>query len=89
MIINLTENRRISSDSHQFTLEKLRQLKNRETGEIEDKWVAYSYYGTLKAALKRVPTQLLKESSANGITEVLRVLRTTERKLLEAMGEVG
>ena len=89
MIIQLTENRRISSDSHQFTLEKLRKLKNRETGEQEDKWVAYAYYGSLKAALKSVPTQLLKESSAIGITEVLRVLRQTERKLLQAMGEAG
>ena len=88
MIIQLTEDRRISSDSHQFTLEKLRKVKSKETGELEDKWTAYSYYGTLKAALKSVPTQPLKESDANGLTEVLRTLRQTEHKLLQALGEV-
>lgn len=81
MIIQLTEDRRLSSDVHQFTLEKLRKFKD------EHKWVAYKYYGSLRQAIRSVPTQLLKESDANGLTEVMRTLRQTELKLLERLGE--
>lgn len=81
MIIQLTDDRRISSDVHQFTLEKLRKFKD------EYKWVAYKYYGSLRQAIQSVPTQLLKESDANGLTEVMRTLRQTEIKLLERLGE--
>lgn len=81
MIIQLTDDRRISSDVHQFTLEKLRKFKD------EYKWVAYKYYGSLRQAIQSVPTQLLKESDANGLTEVMRTLRQTEVKLLERLGE--
>lgn len=81
MIIQLTENRRISSDPHQFTLEKLRKVKDGH------KWVAYKYYGSLSAAIQSVPTQLLKESDANGLTEVLRMLRQSEIRLLKMLGE--
>lgn len=81
MIINLTDDRRLSSDAHQYQLEKKRTVKG------EPVWVAYKYYGSLRKALKSVPEQLLRESAANGITEVLRQLRTIERRLLEVVGE--
>lgn len=81
MIIQLTEDRRLSSDIHQFTLERLRKFKD------EYKWVAYKYYGSLRQAIQSVPTQMLKESNANGLTEVLRTLRQTENKLLQRLGE--
>lgn len=81
MIIRLTDDRRLSSDAHQYQLEKKRTVK----GEV--RWVAYKYYGTLRSALQSVPEQLLRESTANGITEVLRQLRTIERRLLEVVGE--
>lgn len=81
MIINLVEGRRLSSDKHQFTLEKRRMVKGEEI------WTPYAYYGTLKHAVKGIPQQLLKESDAKGLTEVLLVLRQTERKLLQALGE--
>lgn len=81
MIIQLTDERRLKSDPNQYMLEKLRVVK----GEVT--WVPYKYYGSLNTALRSVPEQLLMESSANGITEALRQLRTIERKLLEAIGE--
>ena len=81
MIIQLTGDRRLSSDSHQYTLDKRRVVK----GEVV--WRSYKFYGSLGAAVKAVPEQLLKESSAEGLHEVLLFLRTLERKLLCMLGE--
>ena len=81
MKIMFTEDRRLSSDSHQFTLDKRRVVKG------VDIWTPYAYYGSLRQALRCIPQQLLKESDAEGVMEILRVLRRTEKRLLEAMGE--
>ncbi len=83
MIIKLTEDRRLSSDSHQYSLDKRRTVKGEEV------WLAYKFYGSLGAAVRAVPEQLLKESSAQGLHEVLLFLRTLERKLLVMLGEYG
>ena len=81
MIIELTKSRRLSSDGRQFTLDKLRIVKEQEI------WTPYMFFNSLRQAAKVIPQQLLKESTAVGVKEILLVLRQTERKLLQALGE--
>lgn len=83
MRLQLTENRVITSDIHGYQLCKQATVK----GELILR--PYRYYGTLSAAVKSIPEQMLKESDANGLTEVLQVLRATEHKLLENLGETA
>jgi len=87
MIINLTENRRISSNTYGYSLEKLRVYKDGE------KYIAYKYYATLSGLLKGVPEQLLKELNTIGILNVISALEELSQtikdtcKVLESPGE--
>ena len=68
MVIQLTADRKITSDNYQYELRKLTKVKG------ADVWVGYLFFTSLKQCLRAIPEQLLKESSANGWLECKKVL---------------
>ena len=83
MKLQLTETHRLVSDKHCYKLQK--QTISKKTGKAT--WKAYRYYGSLASVFKNVPEQLLRESDANGLPEILKTLRATEHQLLTHLGE--
>ena len=78
MEIQLSETRKVTSDQHGFQVRRLHISKGVST------WVAYMFFGSLKAALKAIPDAMLKESNAKGWKECKQVLDTTREEILEA-----
>lgn len=78
MIINITEDRRLSSDTNQFKLEKRCYDKKRD----QFYWTSYKYYSNFDSAFSSIPEQLLKESDTNGYKACLDYLKEI-KKLLE------
>jgi len=78
MEIMLSENRKITSDNHQFELRKLKIVKGVEV------WEGYLFFPTLQSCFKAVPEQLLKESNANGWKECKNVLLSAQDAITNA-----
>lgn len=85
MFIQLSKDRAIISDIHQYALSKSKTRKNKDTGEKEQYWEPYLYFSRLEQALRVVPEQLLKESNANGWLECKTVLDETKYLISEAL----
>lgn len=80
MKLQLTKDRQLTSDTYGY------QLRKKVTIKGEEQWQSYLYFGNMASAIKQVPEQILRESDAEGITEILRFLRSTETKLLNSLG---
>ena len=80
MILQLTEDRRIGSNASGFNLQRQKRTKKGLT------WQQYRWYPTLEMTLSHVPEQLLRESDANGTTEILATLRSFEQRIMKSFG---
>ena len=76
MLIQLSNDRRITSDNHGYQLRKLTKVKG------VDEWSGYMFFSSLNATLNAVPEQMLKESNANGWKECKAVLDATKCNIL-------
>ena len=85
MIINLTDDRRLTSNSEQYQLES-RGFKRSGPDKGAEVWEPYRFYSCLEAALKRAPEQLLMESDAYGFPEVMKTLEGLKIMTKKALG---
>lgn len=82
MFLQLTDDRAIVSDSHCYHLCKKRTVTDKDSKKKDTEWHPYKYYGTLEGAIQHVPEQLLKESDANGLVEIKKLLSSVEKTIV-------
>lgn len=83
MELILDDRYKISSDKMNYTLERLDDVKDRETGEIVDrKWKDVGYFGqNLSHALKRYATEKIREEDKLNIDKLVNVLKGLEQHI--------
>ena len=81
MIINLTGDRRIITDTYGYNLQKLGINKG------DPVWTSYKYYMTLQGLCKGVSEQLLRETDAIGLPEIITALKGLEKVIGQAVEE--
>ena len=79
MNLILDERFRISSDKHNLVLEKYEDVKDRETGQINQKWKDVGYYGTIEHVLNKYKNERIRDSEASSIEDL--VVELKEMKL--------
>ena len=72
MIIQITEEYRISSDSNQWMVQKYSGI-NKKTHEPV--WQSISYYSSLDTLVSALSDKLLRESDASTISEALAEIK--------------
>jgi Na+/phosphate symporter len=81
----LNERIRVAVGHLNFKLQKLTDIKNRKTGELEAKWVTVGYYGKVDALLKDALLSLfsLDSEEYRTATEISEALRRMESEISE------
>ena len=85
MIIYLSDNKRLKSDRYGYALQKLKTPK-KATEKNPDKtpyWDSYRWYIDLKQAARRGTEQVLMETDANGLQEILKALDIVSQTIQE------
>ena len=85
MNIPLDEGYRLSSDSRQWMIQKLGKEKNKETGEIEDKWTSINYHPTPEMAIRHHAHMRVREQEAETLTEELEKIESVVTTLSQAL----
>lgn len=80
MIIPVTENWRITSDSLQWKVEK-QTGKDKKTGE--DVWSALMFYSSFEQARKNLTKRLVREIDAYGLEEAIEKVEQLKTHLDE------
>ncbi len=82
MNIQLNDNFRIKSTSTEFTLETVKETGEKSKTPGEKIWVTAGHYGTLKAVLSSVPDQVVKNSEATNLKELVTEIERYRRILV-------
>ena len=75
MNLILDERFRISSDKHNFILEKYEDVEDRKTGEIKQVWKDAGYYGSIEPILNRYTKERVRDSEASSVDDLIIELK--------------
>lgn len=82
----LDENYKISSDSRNFTLEKLHDVADRETGKTKKVWKDVGYYWSLGHLLDRYANEHLRDVGDTDVKKLIVMVRELHNHV-EKIGE--
>jgi len=77
MHIEIDDQYAIGSDKYQFILKKKSRVKNKETGLMEDGWVADSFFPTIAGLTNYLIQQSLRDSEATTLNDALEDVKRT------------
>jgi hypothetical protein len=85
MIIPLTDTRRLKSDKHGYALQEFKKPKKptKKNPDMTAKWESYRWYIDLKQAARRGTEQVLMETSASGLDDILNALERVSQTIQE------
>ena len=75
MNLILDERFKISSDKHNYVLEKYEDVEDRKTGEIKKMWKDAGYYGSIEPILNRYIKERIRDSEATSVNELIAELK--------------
>lgn len=82
--IQLDENYKIiTNDSLNLALQELREVKNKETKEINQKWVTIGYYSHIQAALRGYLQKAIRSSNATSINMLIDDVDRIDKNIQE------
>lgn len=71
----------VKADKYNFVLWKLEDVKDKETGEIKQKWKDIAFYSQLSFALKRYASEKIKEENKLNIKDLVVKLKELEKHI--------
>jgi len=68
--IQVTDRYALASDSLQWMIQKSKNVKNIDTGEVDKKWISISFFSSFDNAVKHLGQHLLRNAGANTFNEL-------------------
>jgi hypothetical protein len=81
MKLILDSNYQILTDSHNYILQKLEPVKNRETQEVTYKWKDDGYHSTITQALKTYVNKNIADQDEVSANELIQIINDTYEKI--------
>ena len=86
--IRLDDDYGITSDSRQFTLCRIGNSINKETGKTEEKWVG-KRFGSLSTIIKCYRNENIRNENVTNFKEVVKLLEEQDKKIDKITEDLG
>ena len=88
MIIPIDEKYRLKSDTNQWMIQKSKQVKDKETGELVTKWDGCKYFSNPSNMVSALAQMMIRESEAQTLVDALAEVDRVTAHLLTALAPV-
>jgi len=85
MNIPLDKGYRLSSDSRQWMIQELGRVKNKDTGEWEEKWTSINFHPTPEMAIKHHAQMRVRQQEAESLAQALEKIENVMTELTMAL----